>query len=247
MSLWSHQTLSKSVRGRSARMLFLCRIVLAVCGMAFWIASGLLIFLVKPEMWVVGYSLDRTLDFMELDLELVPELPTSQTHRKGLTDRSMPLDPPIALSSGLRIHCSPADLSFFVFDEQFAHSLVISAELDDMNITEFGGYCPETDRSEFSAFPRVIHTTQSSERVDLNSPGFAFHWAIMNPWHHFVAWSDETLHDFVEMCVPSLLDVYESAPLDVMRYDLARYLLLLVFGGVWADWDVMPLREIDDW
>mmetsp|Transcript_7571 Transcript_7571/g.19201 ORF Transcript_7571/g.19201 Transcript_7571/m.19201 type:complete len:339 (-) Transcript_7571:157-1173(-) len=50
-------------------------------------------------------------------------------------------------------------------------------------------------------------------------------------------WTDEQLHALVEDRYPAFLEMYSSAPLDVLRWDFARYLILHAYGGVYRDAD----------
>ncbi|PLB44589.1 hypothetical protein P170DRAFT_450651 [Aspergillus steynii IBT 23096] len=52
--------------------------------------------------------------------------------------------------------------------------------------------------------------------------------------------------DSVFLTVPDLKDIYMAYPLDILRADLLRYLLLWYHGGYYADTDVFPKRSIKD-
>lgn len=62
--------------------------------------------------------------------------------------------------------------------------------------------------------------------------------------------SDGELEDFVKkeyMRFPEVLDTYYKLPLDILRFDFARYLLIYAFGGIYTDVDTTLVKDVNQW
>ncbi|MFZ2103704.1 MAG: glycosyltransferase, partial [Oricola sp.] len=70
-------------------------------------------------------------------------------------------------------------------------------------------------------------------------------WVALNPGWDYRLWTDDDLLVFVRDEFPDLLELYQSYPNPVQRADLARYMLLYRFGGVYADMDTDCLAPFD--
>ncbi|KAH3670812.1 hypothetical protein WICMUC_004781 [Wickerhamomyces mucosus] len=46
---------------------------------------------------------------------------------------------------------------------------------------------------------------------------------------------------------PEILKTYEKLPLNILRFDLSRYLILYAFGGLYTDIDTFRIRDINYW
>mmetsp|Transcript_36265 Transcript_36265/g.76309 ORF Transcript_36265/g.76309 Transcript_36265/m.76309 type:complete len:465 (+) Transcript_36265:103-1497(+) len=58
-------------------------------------------------------------------------------------------------------------------------------------------------------------------------------------------WSDAELAKLVHMYYPLLAPTYDALPLGVMRSDLARYLVVALYGGWYADTDIVCRDTLD--
>lgn len=67
----------------------------------------------------------------------------------------------------------------------------------------------------------------------------------MSPDWDYRLWLDQDLENFLAKDYPDLLELYLSFPTNVQRADLARYLLLHRFGGIYADMDTDCLASLD--
>ncbi|KAJ1568290.1 membrane-bound alpha-1,6- mannosyltransferase Initiation-specific [Nowakowskiella sp. JEL0078] len=72
-------------------------------------------------------------------------------------------------------------------------------------------------------------------------------WKEKNPKYQHIFYTDTESSAFVENQFPNLFPLYYSLPLNVMRSDLFRYLVVLDKGGVWSDIDTECLRPVDEW
>ncbi|KAF8464433.1 nucleotide-diphospho-sugar transferase [Kalaharituber pfeilii] len=72
-------------------------------------------------------------------------------------------------------------------------------------------------------------------------------WKNLNPDYNYTLLTDSTAEAFVSTyfaSIPTLVNVYRTLPVPVMKADLLRYLLLFVHGGVWVDHDIRPVHPL---
>ena len=72
-------------------------------------------------------------------------------------------------------------------------------------------------------------------------------WLTSHRDYEHVLLDDQDLRDIVKECVPEYLKDYDSFTQNIERVDFARYALLYLRGGVYADLDTIPLKKIDIW
>jgi mannosyltransferase OCH1-like enzyme len=97
--------------------------------------------------------------------------------------------------------------------------------------------------------PRTVHHFWGGSPLPDHLAAYVDSWREHHPparWHHRM-WSDDDLH-----WIPNR-DLYDAAaefvPRDAVwqfRADIARYAILLEFGGLWVDCDAEALAPIDD-
>jgi alpha 1,6-mannosyltransferase len=103
-------------------------------------------------------------------------------------------------------------------------------------------YSPEID-----SIPKIIHQQYSrfenmDEKTKQNTDTFKY-----SSGYLYLFWSDEELLLFVASFYPQYYELYKSLPFPVLRSDLARYLLLETFGGIYSDVDTILLKPIKGW
>ena len=91
--------------------------------------------------------------------------------------------------------------------------------------------------------PQIIHQIWHSPEYD-RGDGTPQSWKSINPDWEYRLWMDQDLVDFFTKDYPDLLELYLSFPNNVQRADLARYVLLHRFGGVYADMDTDCLAPL---
>ncbi|OQS07155.1 hypothetical protein THRCLA_00843 [Thraustotheca clavata] len=72
-------------------------------------------------------------------------------------------------------------------------------------------------------------------------------WKAENPHYHYRFWSDADIPAFVQNHFPEYFVLFKRFPVDIMRSDFFRYLVVLKYGGVWSDIDTMCLKPVDTW
>ncbi|AWB08093.1 hypothetical protein A6A40_23955 (plasmid) [Azospirillum humicireducens] len=96
-----------------------------------------------------------------------------------------------------------------------------------------------------SLVPRLIHQTWKTRDVPPELLAFQRSWTGRNPGFAYRFWTDDDIGRFVAEEHPALLPVFRGYADPIARIDLARYLILRRFGGVYADLDFECLRPID--
>ena len=94
--------------------------------------------------------------------------------------------------------------------------------------------------------PRIIHQSWRVEQVPDRWLAFQQSWRKYHPDHEYRFWTDDANRAFVAQTFPELLPVYDGYRHPISRADLARYLVVCHFGGIYADLDCEALKPLDD-
>ena len=99
-----------------------------------------------------------------------------------------------------------------------------------------------------SLIPKVLWQTWKSKRLEGKPALWHQTWVDQNPSFECKVCDDEECRAFVQMHFDKqILSIYDQLPLNVMRADLWRYLVIFQNGGVYADMDTSCLEPIDRW
>jgi mannosyltransferase OCH1-like enzyme len=71
-------------------------------------------------------------------------------------------------------------------------------------------------------------------------------WAAMNPGWVMRLWDDAECAAFVRSEFPEYVDAYFKLPHNVERADFFRYMVVLRYGGLYADIDTECHRPMDE-
>lgn len=94
--------------------------------------------------------------------------------------------------------------------------------------------------------PKIIHQSYKSistlpqEWADTPS-----RWKELHPTYEYKFWSDEDNRNLIQQYYPWFLDTYDAYPAPIQRADAARYFAVLHYGGIYADMDILPIRNVD--
>jgi mannosyltransferase OCH1-like enzyme len=98
--------------------------------------------------------------------------------------------------------------------------------------------------------PRIVHQIWKDTNL-LAAPTKVLESIVsfnhLNEGHVYVLWTDGDLDMFVRKYFRDLWKLWKSLPHPIFRADLARYLLLKHFGGLYSDCDTRCLKPIDTW
>ncbi len=93
--------------------------------------------------------------------------------------------------------------------------------------------------------PKILHFTWKSQVLPQQMQTYYDAWRRLHPDWKIRLWTDDDMRAFVAETYPETLATYDSYPKMIQRADAFRYLVLGALGGVYADLDVEPFRNID--
>lgn len=92
--------------------------------------------------------------------------------------------------------------------------------------------------------PKIIHQTWRDH--DLPVPNnLPESWKRLNPDWEYRFWTDADLADFVEQEYPDIWPLFQASRKPVQKADIARYLILHCYGGIYADIDTECVGTLD--
>jgi alpha 1,6-mannosyltransferase len=98
-----------------------------------------------------------------------------------------------------------------------------------------------------SRIPTIIHQQYRTKDIPKKYSENVHKFRQENPGFLHVLWTDSDLDIFVELFYPDIYWVYKNLSLQVLKSDLARYLLILTFGGYYSDLDTEQIRPLSTW
>jgi inositol phosphorylceramide mannosyltransferase catalytic subunit len=69
---------------------------------------------------------------------------------------------------------------------------------------------------------------------------------LLNPGYEYLFFDDERVRTFIEKEFPQYLEVFDSFPFPIQRYDFFRYLAVYHYGGFYFDLDVLLASSLSD-
>ena len=96
--------------------------------------------------------------------------------------------------------------------------------------------------------PKLIHQIWLSEDEEIpeawqESPRL---WQQHHPHWEYRLWNRAEVLELLDSHFPDYRELWDSLPYLVAKVDMARYLILLVYGGVYSDHDVLCQRPLDE-
>jgi mannosyltransferase OCH1-like enzyme len=98
--------------------------------------------------------------------------------------------------------------------------------------------------------PRIIWQTWKTKdfkKLPKKFMAYSREWRRLHPTFEYHLLDDDDLRNTVSKVVPQYLDKYDNFTATIERVDFARYALLYDKGGVYADLDIHPLKNIGRW
>ena len=93
--------------------------------------------------------------------------------------------------------------------------------------------------------PKILHQTAKTAQIPERWRTYQQRLRELHPGWEYRLWTDEDNLHLVSSRMPQLLDAYKSAPLNIMRADLARYAIMDSVGGLYLDFDYEFLKPFD--
>lgn len=97
----------------------------------------------------------------------------------------------------------------------------------------------------FNMIPKILHQTWKTGNIPARYTPYLDKLRLIYPSWEYCLWTDEDNLALVKNHYPQILQVYENLPKNIMKVDLARYLILDHVGGVYLDLDYEMLRKFD--
>lgn len=97
-----------------------------------------------------------------------------------------------------------------------------------------------------SNIPRIIHQTYKTRHLPEFWKNTPDSWKEHHPSWKYIFWDDEKCRALVAKFFPKFLKIFDSYPYPIQRADSVRYLMLYIYGGLYADLDMMAKKPVDD-
>ena len=94
--------------------------------------------------------------------------------------------------------------------------------------------------------PHILHQVWIDATVPVRMAGWVRSWIRHNPTWKYKLWTDEDARELVIEKFPQYLKAYDAFAKPIYRADMVRYLILSVYGGIYADLDMECVRPFDD-
>ena len=96
--------------------------------------------------------------------------------------------------------------------------------------------------------PKIIHQMYKTADLPAKWADVPGAWAALHPApeYQYVLWTDATLRELIAREYAWLLPTYDAYPHPTQRWDASRYAVLHLYGGLYADLDVHPVRPVDE-
>jgi hypothetical protein len=95
------------------------------------------------------------------------------------------------------------------------------------------------------SIPKTIHQSWKTAEVPERWRPLQRSWPERHPSWEYRFWTDRDNRALIAEHYPDLLELYDSYRLDICRAELARYMVLRKFGGLYVDLDFEALRPVD--
>ncbi len=93
--------------------------------------------------------------------------------------------------------------------------------------------------------PRIIHQSWRTTEVPERYRDWQASWLRLNPGYEYRLWTNRDIEHLVARDFPQWAALFDGYRENISRIDLARYLILQKFGGIYADLDYECLRPHD--
>eukprot|EP00466_Bigelowiella_natans_P004108 jgi/Bigna1/35325/e_gw1.9.111.1 len=95
-----------------------------------------------------------------------------------------------------------------------------------------------------AVIPQILHQSWKTTKIPAKLREFVSSWHRYHPTWEYRFWTDADCRELVRLAEPSFMATYEAYKDPILRADASRYLIMQVFGGVYADLDFEALRDI---
>lgn len=93
--------------------------------------------------------------------------------------------------------------------------------------------------------PKIIHQTWKTENIPERCKKWVQSWKKHHPDYEYKLWTDKDNRDLMMKHYPKFIPVYDSYKKGVYRADIARYVIMYHYGGLYVDLDFECLKNMD--
>ena len=105
---------------------------------------------------------------------------------------------------------------------------------------------PIINDSKSFRIPKIIHQSYKSlSTLPKEWADTPARWKELHPNYEYKFWSDDGNRNLIQQYYPWFLETYDNYPAPIQRADAARYFAVLHYGGIYADMDILPIRNVD--
>lgn len=96
--------------------------------------------------------------------------------------------------------------------------------------------------------PQIIHQIwyQGENNIPSSYPNYSKSWKKLNPNYKYMFWDKDKIENLITSHYPYLIQQYTSYDKIIQKIDMAKYIILHYYGGIYVDLDSEALKPIDN-
>jgi len=100
-------------------------------------------------------------------------------------------------------------------------------------------------KESYENAPKIIHQTWKNKELPEKLENWRNMWLEMCPNYKHILYDDDDIENFMKSYFPQYMKDFNNFAYNIERVDFWRCAVLYVYGGVYADLDVFPMKSID--
>jgi mannosyltransferase OCH1-like enzyme len=93
--------------------------------------------------------------------------------------------------------------------------------------------------------PKIIHQTWKTSDIPLKCRKWVESWKKLHPDYEYKLWTDNDNRELIKKHYPKFLRIYDNYNHGIYRADIARYIIIYHYGGLYVDLDFECLKNMD--
>ena len=93
--------------------------------------------------------------------------------------------------------------------------------------------------------PQIIHQTWKTNNIPTKCQKWTESWKNIHPNYEYKLWTDNDNRELIKKHYPKFLRIYDSYGQGIYRADIARYIIIYHYGGLYVDLDFECLKNMD--
>jgi len=123
------------------------------------------------------------------------------------------------------------------------NSKIVNSKIDDESSSSSSSI---QQQKSTSRIPHIIHQSYKSfSTLPSHWADGPTAWQTLHPHYTYKFWSDADNRLLIQQHYAWFLSTYDAYPTPIQRADAARYFAILHYGGIYADMDIVPIRNVD--